>query len=174
VSSDVVRGDLRSPRTTSLNEWIIVAFVGFSSTFLLRILIFKGLTARRLYKSFGVKGLRKRYFGTKLSALLFWWYLHCSSVTYSLFISQLYLSLTYPLYLVLKFTCFSSVSTAQTPHIYSIILTFVTVQTSRIIATRKVWYYLTYLFPVASNGKQENACQWYYTDLPHRACDDLD
>jgi hypothetical protein len=40
VSSDVVRGDLRSPRI-----------------FLLEILIFKGLTARRLYKSFGVKGL---------------------------------------------------------------------------------------------------------------------
>jgi hypothetical protein len=32
-------------------------FVGFSSIFLLGILIFKGLTARRLYKSFGVKGL---------------------------------------------------------------------------------------------------------------------
>jgi hypothetical protein len=43
VSSDVVRGDLR--------------FVGFSRIFLLGILIFKGLTARRLYKLFGVKGL---------------------------------------------------------------------------------------------------------------------
>jgi hypothetical protein len=32
-------------------------FVGFSRIFLLWILIFKGLTARRLYKSFGVKGL---------------------------------------------------------------------------------------------------------------------
>jgi hypothetical protein len=32
-------------------------FVGFSHIFLLGILIFKGLTARRLYKSFGVKGL---------------------------------------------------------------------------------------------------------------------
>jgi hypothetical protein len=31
--------------------------VGFSHIFLLGILIFKGLTARRLYKSFGVKGL---------------------------------------------------------------------------------------------------------------------
>jgi hypothetical protein len=40
VSSDVVRGDLRPSRI-----------------FLLWILIFKGLTARRLYKSFGVKGL---------------------------------------------------------------------------------------------------------------------
>jgi hypothetical protein len=29
----------------------------FSRIFLLGILIFKGLTARRLYKSFGVKGL---------------------------------------------------------------------------------------------------------------------
>jgi hypothetical protein len=32
-------------------------FVGFSRIFLLGILILKGLTARRLYKSFGVKGL---------------------------------------------------------------------------------------------------------------------
>jgi hypothetical protein len=32
-------------------------FVGFSRIFLLGILIFKGLTARRLYKSFGVKWL---------------------------------------------------------------------------------------------------------------------
>jgi hypothetical protein len=31
-------------------------FVGFSRLFLLGVLIFKGLTARRLYKSFGVKG----------------------------------------------------------------------------------------------------------------------
>jgi hypothetical protein len=31
--------------------------VGFSRIFLLGILIFKGRTARRLYKSFGVKGL---------------------------------------------------------------------------------------------------------------------
>jgi hypothetical protein len=38
-------------------ELIIGVFVGFSRTFLLEILIFKGLTARRLYKSFGVKGL---------------------------------------------------------------------------------------------------------------------
>jgi hypothetical protein len=37
-----------------MNNWL---FVGFSRTFLLVILIFKGLTARRLYKSFGVKGL---------------------------------------------------------------------------------------------------------------------
>jgi hypothetical protein len=32
-------------------------FVGFSRTFLLGILIFKGLTVRRLYKSFGFNGL---------------------------------------------------------------------------------------------------------------------
>jgi hypothetical protein len=32
-------------------------FVGFSRICLLGILIFKGLTARRLYKFFGVKGL---------------------------------------------------------------------------------------------------------------------
>jgi hypothetical protein len=51
VFSDVVCGDLRSPRT------IIGVFVGFSRIYLLGILIFKVLTARRLYKSFGVKGL---------------------------------------------------------------------------------------------------------------------
>jgi hypothetical protein len=34
-------------------------FVGFSRMFLLGILMFKGLTARRLYKSFAVKGLNK-------------------------------------------------------------------------------------------------------------------
>jgi hypothetical protein len=32
-------------------------FVGFSRIFLMEILIFKGLTARRLYKSLGFKGL---------------------------------------------------------------------------------------------------------------------
>jgi hypothetical protein len=37
-----------------MNNWCIV---GFSRIFLLGILIFKGLTARHLYKSFGVKGL---------------------------------------------------------------------------------------------------------------------
>jgi hypothetical protein len=37
---------------------MISVFVGFSRIFLLGILIFKGLTARRLYKSFGVKGLK--------------------------------------------------------------------------------------------------------------------
>jgi hypothetical protein len=35
----------------------MVAFVGFSRVFLLGILIFKRLTARRLYRSFGVRGL---------------------------------------------------------------------------------------------------------------------
>jgi hypothetical protein len=40
---------------------MIGVFVGFSRIFLLDILIFKGLTARRLYKSFGVKGLSKDY-----------------------------------------------------------------------------------------------------------------
>jgi hypothetical protein len=38
-----------------LNENCVL--VGFSRIFLLGILIFKGLTARRLYKSFSVKGL---------------------------------------------------------------------------------------------------------------------
>jgi hypothetical protein len=37
-----------------MNNWCIV---GFSCIFLLEILIFKGLTAQRLYKSFGIKGL---------------------------------------------------------------------------------------------------------------------
>jgi hypothetical protein len=37
-----------------MNNW---GFVGFSRIFLLGILIFKGLTARRIYTSFGVKGL---------------------------------------------------------------------------------------------------------------------
>jgi hypothetical protein len=32
-------------------------FVGFLRIFLLEFLIYKGLTARRLYKSFGVKGI---------------------------------------------------------------------------------------------------------------------
>jgi hypothetical protein len=36
---------------------MIGVFVGFSRIFLLGILIFKGLTARCLYKSFGIKGL---------------------------------------------------------------------------------------------------------------------
>jgi hypothetical protein len=39
---------------------MIGAFVGFSRIYLLGILIYKGLTARRLYKSFGVK--RVKYF----------------------------------------------------------------------------------------------------------------
>jgi hypothetical protein len=38
---------------------MIGAFVGFSRIFLLGILVFKGLSARRLYKSFGVIGLKK-------------------------------------------------------------------------------------------------------------------
>jgi hypothetical protein len=39
-----------------MNNWCIFCF---SRKFLLWILIFKGLTARRLYKSFGVKALTK-------------------------------------------------------------------------------------------------------------------
>jgi hypothetical protein len=35
----------------------MVVFVGFSRIYLLGILTFKGLTARRLFKSFVVKGL---------------------------------------------------------------------------------------------------------------------
>jgi hypothetical protein len=42
---------------------MIGAFVGFSRIFLLRILIFKGLTARRFYKSFGFKGLKLKITG---------------------------------------------------------------------------------------------------------------
>jgi hypothetical protein len=41
---------------------MIGVFVGFSPIFLLGILIFKGLTARRLSKSFGVKGLTINFF----------------------------------------------------------------------------------------------------------------
>jgi hypothetical protein len=37
-------------------------FVGFSRIILLGILIFQGLTARRLYKSFGVKVLNEELF----------------------------------------------------------------------------------------------------------------
>jgi hypothetical protein len=37
-----------------LHTTITVVFVGFSRKFLLGILIFKVLTARRIYKSFGV------------------------------------------------------------------------------------------------------------------------
>jgi hypothetical protein len=48
---------------------MIVAFVGFSRIFLLGILMFKGLTARRLYKSFGVKGLMA--FGSSVLVILF-------------------------------------------------------------------------------------------------------
>jgi hypothetical protein len=42
------------------------AFVGFSRIFLLGILIFKGLPARLLYKSLGVKGLTKTSRGNYL------------------------------------------------------------------------------------------------------------
>jgi hypothetical protein len=40
-----------------MNNWCICWFF---THILLRILIFKGLTVRRLYKSFGVKGLNSR------------------------------------------------------------------------------------------------------------------
>jgi hypothetical protein len=49
VSTDVV--------TRHNTPIIIGVFVGFSRIFLLGIVIFKGLIARRLYKSFGFKGL---------------------------------------------------------------------------------------------------------------------
>jgi hypothetical protein len=38
---------------------MIGVFVGFSRIFLLGILIFKGFTARRVYKSFSIKGLSR-------------------------------------------------------------------------------------------------------------------
>jgi hypothetical protein len=53
---------------------IIDAFVDFSHIFLLKILIFKGLTARRLYKSFGVKGLTTITLDTDDSLM------HCADV----------------------------------------------------------------------------------------------
>jgi hypothetical protein len=43
---------------------MIGVFVGFSSIFLLGILIFKGLTARRLYKSFGSRGVNMNVYIT--------------------------------------------------------------------------------------------------------------
>jgi hypothetical protein len=58
VSNDVVRGDLHTYHTqliNGMNNWCIR---WFSRIFLLGILIFKRLTARRPYKSFGVKGLK--------------------------------------------------------------------------------------------------------------------
>jgi hypothetical protein len=45
-------------------------FVGFSRIFLMGILIFKELTARRLYKSLGVKGLTSALDGVGLSRKL--------------------------------------------------------------------------------------------------------
>jgi hypothetical protein len=48
-----------------MNNWC----VGFSRIFLLGILIFKGLTARHLYKSFGVKGLKFGRFSGKVKGL---------------------------------------------------------------------------------------------------------
>jgi hypothetical protein len=44
----------------------IGVFVGSSRIFVLGILIFKGLTARRLYKSFGVKELMKFDFSLQI------------------------------------------------------------------------------------------------------------
>jgi hypothetical protein len=41
-----------------MNNWCICWFLRI---FLLGILIFKGLTARRLYKSFGIKGFRNTW-----------------------------------------------------------------------------------------------------------------
>jgi hypothetical protein len=45
-------------------------FVGFSRILLLGILIFKWLATRRLYKSFGVKGLKYQY---SIKAYVFQW-----------------------------------------------------------------------------------------------------
>jgi hypothetical protein len=52
------------------NNWFYT-YIGFSRIFLLGILIFKGLTARRLYKSFGVKGLKDSLMPSVLFELLF-------------------------------------------------------------------------------------------------------
>jgi hypothetical protein len=46
------------------------AFVSFSRISLLGILIFKGLTARRLYTLFGVKGLKMQSLDVLLYRLL--------------------------------------------------------------------------------------------------------
>jgi hypothetical protein len=57
---------------TRQTEWIIGVFVGFSRIFLLGILISKGLTARRVYKSFGVKGLMSCVWLTLLLLYYYW------------------------------------------------------------------------------------------------------
>jgi hypothetical protein len=60
-------------------------YVGFSRTFLLEILIFKGLTALRLYKSFGFKGLisrlRVKLYKKIKGACCWWrsWLRHCAT-----------------------------------------------------------------------------------------------
>jgi hypothetical protein len=48
---------------------MIGVFVGFSRIFVLGILIFKGLTARRLYKTSGVKGLNWLYVEVAFTAV---------------------------------------------------------------------------------------------------------
>jgi hypothetical protein len=53
---------------------MIAEFVGFSRIFLLGISVFKWLTARRLYKSFGGKGLIQATLMTVYSSNLFVFY----------------------------------------------------------------------------------------------------
>jgi hypothetical protein len=55
-------------------------FVGFSRIFLLGILIFKGLIARRLYKSFGIKGLTHNT--VEKEKKIFYMFCICYSVPY--------------------------------------------------------------------------------------------
>jgi hypothetical protein len=86
VSSDVVHGNLRSPRTPnaswrwqcnaktcrSYHTWLInwmnnfCVFVGLSHIFLLGILIFKRLNAWCLYKLFSVKGLITHFLSVEI------------------------------------------------------------------------------------------------------------
>jgi hypothetical protein len=71
-----------------MNNWF---FVGFSRAFLLGILIFKELTARRLYKSIGVKGLSSEVTQTRILSKFRQDYNR--SRKFSLFISALRISI---------------------------------------------------------------------------------
>ena len=50
-----------------MNDWCICWFL---SIYLLGILIFKGFTARRLYKSFSIKGLMSSVYGADIDRMM--------------------------------------------------------------------------------------------------------
>jgi hypothetical protein len=70
-------------REKPTNIQIIGIFVGFSRIYLLGILIFKGLTARRLYTSFGVKGLICKQ--TFFKFILSMFHYLCNTICYDYF-----------------------------------------------------------------------------------------